>query len=467
MAEYKRVGPPTNESERVGICKLRDHLPAHYLVLGNFELQLPRRKNTLEYDAVVIGEWGIYAVEIKGWGGEIGGDQARWQLEWGPVENPFIRIEQKAKALRDLLVQNIDEFPDDLFVEAVVYLPRDDVRMNVDDPRNDRLIINGNVWEFFVGQNVEAGPGLLCDETLREEIKETILPRAKPGAVGPQVPNYHVEEELDRRDRPYQEYIGRHQLMQMRDKVRIKAYRMDPLMSGDEQDKKFTRAIRDLEALTCLEDNDYVARAYDMCRDEDDELIFYLISEWVGPRTLGDYIREEGRGGAGDDETFREKLDLALALTRAVHYVHERDIVHRNLHPDAAYLTEDASEVPLQLADFDYARLGHLQSIAGGLSAIGTEGYVAPEMWNDEPHDHRVDIYSLGVIHFELFTGVPLYQGIEDILNYEGVWQERRAMIESDELRRLLDRMLVGRPEQRLENLDEATRVFETLLVEG
>ena len=462
MADYTRVGAPTNESERMGIRQLRDQLPDHYIVIGNFELQLPRRKNTLEYDAVIIGEWGLYAVEIKGWGGEITGDMSRWHLEWGRVENPFIRIEKKAKALRDLLVQNIADFPDDLFCESVVLLPREDLRIDVEDRRNDRLLTGAcSAWEFFVEHHVMEGPGVLQDEELREEIRQPILPRATPGSTAPKVPNYIIEEELEREERPYREYIGRHRMLKSRDKVRIKAYAMDPLMPKSDRQENFAQALRDLEALSSLQDNRYVARAYDMFRDDDDELVFYLVSEWVGPRTLEDFLRSQDYDGEGRMPTPR-RLQLAVHLAKAVAYVHGEGIVHRNINPEVIYLSGEDShrEVPLQLADFDYARMTHLQSITGGLSAIGTEGYVAPEMWNGEAHDQRADIYSLGIVLYELFVGEGLFRGISEILDHRNVWERRREKLPEGRLRDLFDQMLAGQPEERL---DEAGQIVEAL----
>ena len=466
MAEYIPVGAPTNESEKLGIRHLRDQLPDHYLVIGNFELQLPRRKNTLEYDAVVIGEWGVYAVEIKGWGGTIRGDMGRWELEWGRVENPFIRTETKAKALRDLLVRSVDQFPDELYCEAVVYLPRDDVRIDIDDPRNDRLVLNGSAWDFFVGQYVEQGPGLLQTEQLRESIRESIIPRATPGSTDPQVPNYVIQEELDREEHPYREYIGRHEMLKSRDKVRIKAYTMDPLMPAEERQEKFAQAVRDLEALSSLGNNRYVARAYDIFRDDEDELIFYLVSEWVGPTTLADWVRASEEGSQTDSRTHERRVALAYHIARAVASVHEAGIVHRNINPEVIYLSEH-EEVPIQIADFDYARMSHLQSITGGLSAIGTEGYVAPEMWNGDSHDRRADIYSLGIVLYELFAGEGLFQGISEILEYRKVWEEKKGGIADPEIRELIDEMLIGDPEERISEADRVVEVLDRIRTEA
>ena len=105
MARYIPVGTPVNRAEVEGLRQLRDRLPENYIVIGNFELDLQQRRNTLEFDVVVIGDWGVYAVEIKGWSGKIRGDTRRWTLQWGKVENPFIRAETKAKALRDFAQQ--------------------------------------------------------------------------------------------------------------------------------------------------------------------------------------------------------------------------------------------------------------------------------------------------------------------------------------------------------------------------
>jgi serine/threonine-protein kinase len=144
--------------------------------------------------------------------------------------------------------------------------------------------------------------------------------------------------------------------------------------------------------------------------------------------------------------------------------MHDEGIVHRNLNPDVIYLAEARgegdSDVPLRLADFDYARMTQLRSIAGGLSAIGTEGYAAPEIWNGDEHDYRADVFSLGSVLFELLAGETLFSGISEVLDYRSVWREKRSRVGPARLRSLLDEMLVGDPDERLE---DAGRVVDTL----
>jgi len=156
-------------------------------------------------------------------------------------------------------------------------------------------------------------------------------------------------------------------------------------------------------------------------------------------------------------------MDLASHIAKAVKYMHSRGIVHRDLHPGAIYLTRGGeSEVPLKIADFDYARVANLPSILAEPSEVGTQGYVAPELWGDEdmPHDHRVDFFSLGVLLAELILLERLFPRIDDMLAHEQRWQEFRPRL-PEECGEILDGFLKSAPSERSQDLDEAIRYFE------
>lgn len=461
MAKYIPIGDPVNESEREGIRQLRDDLPDHYTVIGNFDLQLPRRTNTLEYDAVVVGEWGVYAVEIRGWDGPIYGDIRRWELDWGRVQNPFIMIEAKAKALRDMLVRAIPSFPDELFCEAVVFLTHPDAEIYVQDARNKRLLRPGGLYDFFVDHDriYEFGPGALLDEKKRQNVVDALIPLAQPRSLLPVIRNFEVLGELDSDGLPFREFVGRHRLLKSRGKVRIKAYAMDPLLSAEQQELEYNRALRDLEALIELEDNPYVARAYEMLLDREDELTVYLISEWVGKRTLADYIEELDYTAISVRQQ-REMHEFAQHLLFATSYMHERGIIHRNLHPKVIYLRHPSTGVSLKIADFDYARVSSLKSITGLAGTLGTQGYIAPELWMSDEHDHRVDIFSVAAILFELFSGKKLYENMSEMLEHDRIWQRKSVCVGDLELRDLLTRMISADPAGRQEGFERALEYF-------
>lgn len=459
MAQYIPIGAPANRSEADGIRIIRDVLPEHDIVIGNFELQLPRRKNTLEYDAVVITDYGVYAVEIKGWGGKITGDVRRWQLKWGRVENPFIRIETKAKALRDLLARQIEGWPAQLFCESLVLLAGKNPKINLDDPRIDRLLIGDQVEAFFEQRAQPVEGAVKLSPELKRQIAEVIAPVASPRSVAVVVQNYEILAELERDTEVYREYVARHTLLRTRNRVRLKVYALDPLMTTAQRDRALRRILRDIEALNALGDNPYVARAYDMAQAMEDELLFYVVSEWVGSRTMGDFLGErQGLVGLAEPSLWR----MGAHLLRAVSFIHAQGVVHRDLHPGVVYMSDQDEKVPLKIVDFDFARIARMDSIADGIIRIGTEGYVAPELWfEDEVYDQRVDVFSVGAILFELLTGKALNESATSLMRHEEVWQFKRLELPEGEIRALFDHLLSYDPASRAPRLDEAIALFE------
>jgi serine/threonine protein kinase len=328
------------------------------------------------------------------------------------------------------------------------------------------LLIAGGVHDFFVDEErmFEKGPGPLLDEALRQKVVDTIIPLADPAPGLPRVESYEIQGELERQDVPYREFVGEHKFLKARRKVRLKRYEIDPLLSARQRESEFNKVLRDMEALESLGDNTYIARAYEMSLDREDEQIFYLVSEWVGPSTLRDFIsRVEGPLSPGD-ELYRQALVYALHLLRAVRFMHERSIIHRNLHPRVIYLTEGHQSVPLKIADFDYARVADLQSIAGEVSDIGTEGYTAPELWSEDDYDHCVDIFSIGAIIFEMFAGAPLFSSLDEMLDMEGVWETKRALLSEPDMREIVDGLIARSTEQRKGAFDQAIADFKARL---
>lgn len=461
MAEYIPIGKPANDAERQGFRLLRDRLPDHYVILGNFDLRLPGRRASLEFDAVVIGEYGFYAVEIKGWSGTIRGDARNWTLPWAKVPNPLIHIERKTKALAQYVRDRVDGLCDQCFYAPALLFPRS-VTLEMPETMLRSILRPAEIYEFFVDMDMvrEKGPGPFRSKETTQQIVDAIVSLAEPSDDLSGPPYYEVEGELESDDRPYREFVGSHQYLKGRSKVRIKAYTMDALASKSGLRRERNRVLRDMEALDVLDNNPYVARSYEMQNDQDDELIFYLVSEWVGAQTLRDYLQDRPE----ENWDRRRCLELCDHLTRAVASINETGIVHRNLSPSVVYLTEeDGESVPLKIADFDFARVTQLESIADALSHIGTSGYKAPEFWLDDDYDHRVDIFSLGAILYEMLTSKILFEGPGTLLRIEEVWTDRGKLIEDVELRRIVEGMISPHPERRTDALSQGRRIFEQL----
>ncbi|MFK7802657.1 MAG: SUMF1/EgtB/PvdO family nonheme iron enzyme [Anaerolineae bacterium] len=132
--------------------------------------------------------------------------------------------------------------------------------------------------------------------------------------------------------------------------------------------------------------------------------VYYMVMEYVPGKTLEEEIalraREQRRFSL--DET----LNIMIPTCRAVHYAHEQGMIHRDLKPSNIMI--DERSVPI-LMDFGVAKLldrGGTSQTATGVT-LGTGAYMAPEQATGADPDVRMDIYSMGVILFELLAGEP------------------------------------------------------------
>ena len=167
-------------------------------------------------------------------------------------------------------------------------------------------------------------------------------------------------------------------------------------------------------------------------------------------------------------------VGVALRVTReigmALHYAHAKGFVHRDIKPDNILLREDGSSA---LTDFGIARANDSATRMTRTGAvIGTPHYMSPEQARGRPLDGRADLYSLGVVLYELLVGrVPYHAddslavGIMHITQPVPVLPEHLAPLQP-----LLNRMLAKQPDERYQNgqqLADAIEQVEIAIANG
>jgi serine/threonine protein kinase len=167
--------------------------------------------------------------------------------------------------------------------------------------------------------------------------------------------------------------------------------------------ERFHREARALARLN----HPHIVQVFDFGQTEDPDPFAYLLMEFVDGVNLRQAMRQGGL-------TAREALVVVPKLCEALHYAHESGVLHRDLKPENILIDAQGR---VKIVDFGLAKFVHSGNPDAPASLLtqsgmqlGTAAYMAPEqIEHPEDVDHRADIYSLGVVFYEMLTGgLPL-----------------------------------------------------------
>jgi eukaryotic-like serine/threonine-protein kinase len=164
--------------------------------------------------------------------------------------------------------------------------------------------------------------------------------------------------------------------------------------------ERFRREAKNAAALN----HPSIVQVYDRGRSEDGT--FYIVMEYVPGGTLKERIKGEGSLAP------REAAGIASRVADALAVAHDRGIVHRDIKPQNVLLTASGEA---KVSDFGIARAASSQTMTQTNSLLGTLAYMSPEQVRGERVGPASDLYSLGVVLYEMLTGELPYQDDDPI----------------------------------------------------
>ena len=155
----------------------------------------------------------------------------------------------------------------------------------------------------------------------------------------------------------------------------------------------FLRRFRNESKAIAVLSHPNIVKVYDVSFGD---RIQYIVMEYIDGITLKQYIEQQG------EIKWREALYFTVQILRALQHAHEKGIIHRDIKPQNIRLLEDGT---IKVTDFGIARFSQAETQTMTDKAIGSVHYIAPEQARGGYINDKADIYSVGVMLYEMLTG--------------------------------------------------------------
>ena len=164
------------------------------------------------------------------------------------------------------------------------------------------------------------------------------------------------------------------------------------------QDAEFRRRFHTESQAVGMLSHPNIVNVYDVSHTDD---VDYIVMELIDGITLKQYLEQKGM------LNWREALHFSTQIAKALEHAHSRGIIHRDIKPHNIMILKDGS---VKVADFGIARMTSAQSTLTR-EALGSVHYISPEQAKGGKMDCRSDLYSLGVVMYEMLTGKTPFDG--------------------------------------------------------
>jgi len=169
------------------------------------------------------------------------------------------------------------------------------------------------------------------------------------------------------------------------------------------RDDEFKNRFQDESLSVAMLSHPNIVAVYDVSKADDME---YIVMELIDGITLKEYLQKKGH------LSWQETVYFALQIAKALQHAHNRGIIHRDIKPQNIMVLRDGTA---KVADFGIAHQVSKQQTYNKGEAIGSVHYISPEQAKGSRIDNRADIYSLGVVMYEMLTGRLPFEGTNPV----------------------------------------------------
>lgn len=190
----------------------------------------------------------------------------------------------------------------------------------------------------------------------------------------------------------------------------------------------------------------------------------YILMEFIKGNPLTEIIKENSL-------TFKKRLHIFVQICKAIQFIHKHKVLHRDIKPGNIMITDN---LDVKLTDFGLAHIIDTRDTSSENQIAGSPAYMSPEAFDEnDTIDHHSDIFSLGVLGYELFTGKKPFTGNSipeirhSICHQKPLAPSRISSEIHQDIETILHEMLAKKPKHRFNDLSEIIHCTESLIAEA
>ncbi len=165
------------------------------------------------------------------------------------------------------------------------------------------------------------------------------------------------------------------------------------------ENEEFLRRFRNESKAIAVLSHPNIVKIYDVGFSEK---LQFIVMEYIDGITLKDYMESQGT------LNWKDSIHFITQILRALHHAHEHGIVHRDIKPQNIMVFSDGT---IKVMDFGIAKFAREEGKTSTDQAIGSVHYISPEQARGDVTDEKSDLYSVGVVLYEMLTGKKPFDG--------------------------------------------------------
>lgn len=436
-------------------------------LLYNVMLYDKQSNNYFEIDILLATNFGIFVIELKHWSGHIRVQPYNWVVNDINYRSDPRKVNNfKAKIVKGIYQHRFKTFPD-IWVESVVVFTNPDVtiegavspgvaasqRLN-----NPTFASIGDLITYLKKRKVSLSQQILDNQQVDAVISYFSTLDQPKQIVKYSVPGYETVEYISQRPECI-ELIARPLQGFGKGLYRFRIFRIPQDAPQKERERFLKKAHNTIQSVSQIGDHPHIHKVW-MIENEVGDIIEG--SEWSETGTLRDLILKNNHLFQVDDA-----LQVCCGIAEALKEAHKNNVIHRAVKPENILMLNGMPK----LINFDlaYQLEDNRLTVIEDASKLKDDGYIAPEVVFGQDIDESTDLFSLGVIAYELLTGGKPFPSAKVYVAQKGKLSEQaiHRLEQADVPHKIIDlieNMLAADRHLRIKN---ANRILATFKAEG